>query len=295
LYYRTIIFKKCFLSPFTGEFGHLLAHYLPFVSFLYSKGVKVEYCGLEIHKPFFVNEENKAIVSSYLPLRDFFAESAPNCNIAPQPKDVALITSAFVKKARKSIYPYWDNDNLEYYFYHYRWWLLKKGFMKTFDLSRVYKSNDENAAVVFPRKWNPNFPDKINDQIKNNGLNWDYYEVVKKISPYFEKVYVIGHPVFTSVSFSSFDNIEVCITADNAEILRICSNSKLIITQHSGVNNLGVYTNCKVLMIYNGGKKIGDIETTLAFRKALKEKYPLDFAYSLEEIEDYVKLFSIVN
>ena len=56
LYFRSIIFKKCYYGPFTGEFGHLLGHNLPFISYLYSKGVKVDFCGMDIYKPFFVDE-----------------------------------------------------------------------------------------------------------------------------------------------------------------------------------------------------------------------------------------------
>src|SRR5260221_4534409 len=153
-YFLTLGFKRCYFGPYTGEFGHLLAHNLPFVAYLYSKGVKVEFCGMDIHRPFFVDQNGKEIVSSYLPLRDFFGESVPDCNKAVEPKDVAQITKVFVEKAKRSVYPYWNNSNSEYYFHSFRWWLLKKAYMTTFDLSKIYKTKDENAVVIFPRKFN---------------------------------------------------------------------------------------------------------------------------------------------
>jgi hypothetical protein len=288
-YSRTMRDKKCYFGPYTGEFGHLLAHNLPFIAHLYDEGVEVGFCGMDIHRPFFVDETNREIVKSYLPLRDFFAESFADCNKAAEPPDVARITKVFLDEAKASGYTYWDNSDLEYYFHSFRWWLLKKGYMKAFDLSKVYATRDENAVVIFPRKWNTNAGPA---QIRNNGQNWDYLEVARTVSPYFDKVYVVGHPVFASAGFDSFDNVEVRLTSDNREILEICSNSKLIITQHSGVNNLGVYTNCRVLMIYKGGREIGDLITTTTFRKGLNERYPLDYAFTMEEIEDYSKKFN---
>jgi hypothetical protein len=291
-YFLTLRHKKCYFGPYTGEFGHLLAHNLPFIAHLYDKGVKVEFCGMDIHRPFFVDESGREIVESYLPLRDFFAESFADCNKAAEPPDVAKITKVFVDEAKRSKYVYWDNSDLEYYFHSFRWWVLKKGYMKAFDLSRVYATKNENAVVIFPRKWNLNAGPA---QIRNNGQNWDYREVAKTVSKHFEKVYVVGHPVFASAGFDSFDNVEVRLTNNNKEILEICSNSKLIITQHSGVNNLGVYTNCRVLMIYNGGREIGDLITTTTFRKGLKEKYPLDYAFTMGEIDEYAKNFNIIG
>ena len=43
LYLKTLLFKKCIVGPFVGEFGHLLSYIIPFISFLNSKGVKVSY------------------------------------------------------------------------------------------------------------------------------------------------------------------------------------------------------------------------------------------------------------
>lgn len=291
LLFKTLLLKKCYFGPYTGEFGHLLGHNLPFIAYLYSKGVKVEFCGMEIHKPFFVDETGNSIVHSYLPLRDFFAEYPPSCNQATSlPADVKVICDSFISKAKRSFYPYWDNSNKDMYFYYFRWWLLRKNLLKTYDLSKVYKTDHKKSLVIFPRKWNPNFPNKIDDQTRNNGLNWNYYDVSKLASKYFDKVYVIGHPVFTLVDFNSFDNVEVIITNDNKIILEKCSNASLLISQHSGTVYLGEYTDTPVLIIYNGGREVGDIEITTEFKNSLGEKYNFQFAFSLEEIDQFLSV-----
>ncbi len=290
-YFFTRLFKKCYYGPFTGEFGHLLGHNLPFIAHLYSRGIKVEFCGLEIHQPFFREDKGQMIVSDYLQIRDYFSESAPDCNTAPEPKDVKAITTNFIKRAKKSILPYWDNNSQDYYFNYFRWWVLKNKYNKARDLSKIYKTKEERSVVIFPRKWNANFPDAVAKQLKNNGENWDYLEMVKKISPFFDKIYVIGHPVFSAVDFGSFDNIEVALTNDNAFILEKCSNSRLIISQHSGTVYLGEYTNTQVLIIFKGGTEIGDIEITKQFKKGLGEKFPFDYAFSVNDIINYVKKY----
>jgi len=284
LYSATLIFKKCYFGPFTGEFGHLLGHNLPFIAFLHSKGVKINFCGMELHKPFFVDDKGNSIVSSYLSLRDFYSESAPNCNMATEPEDIGQLTSSFIKRAKKSIYPYWDNRDHHYYFYFFRWWIMKKGYTKAFELNKVYSTGKRDSVVIFPRKWNTMMDPKV--QLINNGKPWNYMQVAKIASEYFEKVYVIGHPAFSSVDFESFDNIKVCITQDNEQILRICSASKMIITPHSGSVYLGEYTDTPVLVIYQGGSAIGNIEITKQFKNSLGSKHDFRFAFSYEEIAE---------
>jgi hypothetical protein len=283
--YRTLIKKECYYGPFTGEFGHLLGHNLPFIAYLYSKGVKVHFCGMEMHRPFFIDENGQEIVSSYLSIRDFFHQSLPNCNTAVEPVDINAITSKFAKTAKESGIPYWDNSEFNYYFDFFRWWILKKGFMKAPDLSKVYKTENTNSVVIFPRKFNVNSNPEV--QLVNNGEQWDYSRIAKIASEYFDKVYVIGHPAFSDVSFDSFENIEVQITNDNSRILELCSNSRLIISQHSGSVYLGEYTNTPVLIIYKGGKSIGNIEITRQFKAGIGTKHPFRYAYSYEEIGSY--------
>lgn len=287
---RALRRKKCYFGPFTGEFGHLLGHNLPFISYLYSKNVKVIFCGLSIHKPFFRDDKNISIVSNYIGLRDFFDESLPDCNMAKLPDDVNITTNEFIRNAKESKDVYFDNSNLDYYFNFFRWWIVKKGYVKTFDLSKVSKNKIEKSVVIFPRKWNLIYSE---NQLKNNGENWDYLSLAKIASKYFTKVYVLGHPAFSDANFSSFDNVEVLITNDNAEIIEKCSKSRLIITQHSGSVYLGEYTNTPVLIIYKGGNIIGDINTTIHFKKSLGTKSHFNFAYSYSEIDKFLMDFNV--
>lgn len=286
-YVSTLFHKKCYFGPFTGEFGHLLGHTLPFITFLHSKGVKVIYCGMEIHRPLFIDENGKSIVSSYLPIRDFFKEALPSCNdTSNKPEDIEKITTSFINKAKNSLIPYWNNQNQDYYYFFFRWWVLKNNYCKTYALNKFYSIKKEDAAVIFPRKKNPVANAK---QIENNGKCWDYVSVAKTISRYFKKIYVVGHPVFSNFASNSFSNVEVVLTNNNQKILELCSISKLIVTQHSGAVYLGEYTDTQVLIIYKGGREVGEIEMTKQFNKGLGDKRDFHFAFSLTEIEDYVK------
>ena len=148
-YRRAIRRKKCYFGPFTGEFGHLLGHILPFISYLYSKNIQINFCELTIHKPFFVDEKNNSIVSNYNELRDFFNESLPDCNSALLPVDIKITANEFIQNAKESKEVYFDNSNFDYYFNFFRWWIVKKGYVKTFDLSKVYKNSIENSIVIF--------------------------------------------------------------------------------------------------------------------------------------------------
>ena len=285
LYKRALRQKKCFFGPFLGEFGHLLGHNLPFVAHLYSKGVSIHYYGLEIHKPFFYSDNDKLLVEQYTGVRDFFSEHLPDCNSSQTPMDVSKATQNFIEHARKSDVPFFDNLNSDYYLNFFRWWVLKKRFIKTYDLSLKYKTLDEDSCVIFPRKWNDQYTVK---QLKNNGEVWDYQKVALTASKHFDKIYVVGHPAFSYADFESFNNVEVILTDDNSVILEKCSNSKLIISQHSGSVYLGEYTNCQVLIIYKGSSVIGDIEITDRFKKGLGMKFDFNYAFDLQQIEDYL-------
>src|ERR1700758_1912170 len=54
-YKRALKEKECYYGPFKGEFGHFLLHNLPFLSHLYHQDVKINYCGMALHKPFLVD------------------------------------------------------------------------------------------------------------------------------------------------------------------------------------------------------------------------------------------------
>jgi hypothetical protein len=295
IYAKAIKDKECYFGPFLGEFGHLLGHNLPFIAHLHKRGVKIHFCGLDIHKCFFYDEQNNLIVENYLEIKDFFGKHLPDCNTSSAPEEVNKIKDSFISTARNSRAAYFDNNHADYYFNFFRWWALKKGYHHTNNLSTLYKTKQEKSVVIFARKCNPKYT--VN-QLKNNGENWNYKEVATICSKHFDKVYIIGHPIFTQVDFEPFDNVEVHITNDNKVILEKCSNASLIITQHSGSVYLGEYTNSQVLLIYNGGKKesdIGDIAITKQFKKALGTRYNFNYAFSEQEINEYCKEFSTKN
>jgi len=283
--YWTLLVKKCYYGPFKGEFGHFLAHNLPFLMYLHSKGVKIYYCGMELHKPFLVDENGNSIIERYFPLRDFFAEVTPSENKTVPPPDVQHEIDKFFLVAKKDIVtPLWNIDNEFYYWFIHRNWILKRPFMKTYALDKVYEKKKEKTVVIFPRKKGAEFS-------LNNGGPWDYLEVARSISHYFDKVYITGHPSL-STELKSEGNIEVCLSKDNQVILEACAKSQLIITQHSGVNNIGEYTNTKVLIIFNGKPPIGSLQNTLRFRPYIGTKHELAYAFTMNEIVEYVKNFT---
>jgi hypothetical protein len=277
----TLASKECWYGPFKGEFGHFLAHNLPFLMYLHSKGVKIHYCGMELHKPLLVDESGKSILAEYFPLRDFFPEVPPHGNSTEPPADVKQEIDRFENKAG---YPFWNIGDDFYYWFIHRNLLLKGPYMKTCRLEKVYGTKKEKNAVIFPRKKGATSSD-------NNGGPWDYMDIARAVSPYFQKVYITGHPSM-SLDYKPEGNIEICVSADNKVILEKCSNSQLIITQHSGVNNLGEYTNTKVLIIYNGKPPIGSLQNTLRFRPYIGTRHELDYAFSLPEIIAYAKNFT---
>ncbi len=278
----TRIQKQCRFGPFRGEFGHLLGHVLPFVTYLHSQGVEVDFCGLEIHQPFFVDSSGKSLVRSYEPLRDFFEEVTPTANDSVEPPDVKKVCDAFTSLAKRSWIPYWDISNQDYYFNHFRWWILKRGFMKATDLTPVYKTRSENSCVLFPRL-------KSTGSLENNGEIWDYDQVIECLTPFFETVYVVGHPAF-SAPVVPRPGVEICLTSDNRVILEKCCNSRLIITPHSGTTYLGDYTDTPVLIIYQhkGSRKIGNFEPTRLTKDGLQGRHPFRFAFTLQEISEQI-------
>ncbi|HEY6161381.1 MAG TPA: hypothetical protein VI112_09165, partial [Bacteroidia bacterium] len=174
--------RECYYGPFKGEFGHFLLHNLPFLTHLYKKGVKIRYCGMGLHRPFLVDEEGKSIIWKYHELRDFFAEAPPASNRTIPPPDVKEGIDKFYAEARTSGKPFLDIGDNDLYWFVFRNWQLQKGRQEVMDLSKVYGKKKENAAVIFPRKKGKAFT-------PNNGGPWDYLEVARAISPYFDKVY----------------------------------------------------------------------------------------------------------
>lgn len=274
-YKKALKEKECYYGPFKGEFGHFLLHNLPFLSHLHQRGVKIHYCGMELHKAFLVDESGKSIIHQYYPLRDFFAEVPPGSNATVPPADVQEKIEEFRSIARSSGKAFLDIGDHNMYWFVFRNWQLKKGRQHVYHIENVYKTAKEKSCVIFPRK-------KGNAVTSNNGGPWDYLSIARLVSPYFDKVYITGHPSM-SAELSSEGNIEVCLSTDNKVVIEKCSNASLIITQHSGAVHIGCYTQTDVLLIFNGKLPIKGLIDTLRFRKNLGARQ-LKYAFNEQEI-----------
>lgn len=240
---------------------------------------------MDLHRPFLVNENKESIIEAYFPLRDFFGEVHIMNNETIPPADVQRDIDSFIEKAKKDTFvPFWNIGDTFYYWFIHRNWLLKGPFMRTYNLEKAYGKGKEKSVTIFPRK-------KDGENTKNNGGPWNYMEIARLISPYFDHIYITGHPSL-STELQSEGNIEVCLSKDNTVILEKCAKSQLIITQHSGVNNIGEYTNNQVLIIYNGEPPIGSLQNTLRFRPYIGTKHDINYAFSIQEIAEYVKNFT---
>ena len=228
-YKKALKEKACYYGPFKGEFGHFLLHNLPFLMHLHAKGVAIHYCGMKLHKPFLVDEQGNSLVESFVELRDFFGEIKPSANQNEVPADVQKKIDQWRKKAEKSGLPFLDIDQTDFYWHGLRNWQLE-GKQKRYNLSKVYGPEKADSVVIFPRR-------KGGAATPNNGKAWDYMKVAETLSPLFEKVYLVGHPSL-SASVESKGNIEVKVSADNADTLKYCSEAQLIVTQHSGAVHL---------------------------------------------------------
>lgn len=277
-YTEALQVKQCYFGPFVGEFGHFLLHNLPFLVHLHRKGVKIYYCGMELHKPFLVDEEGKSIVHQWYPLRDFFGENRPMANQTKLPEDVKEEVRKFKRAADSSGLPFLDISDSDMYWFVFRNWQLENK-QSRYDLSKVYGTGKSKSCVIFPRKKGAEFS-------PNNGGPWDYGEMAKAVSPYFEKVYLVGHPSL-SAEVETAGNIELKVSSDNADTLKFCADADLIITQHSGAVHLGAYVNTPVLIAFNGEPPIKGLIDTIRFRKNLTDT-PLSYAFNLKEIVTFV-------
>lgn len=274
--------KECYIGPFIGEFGNFLLHILPFISYLDNQGIKVHYCGLELHRPFLKNKEGKDFLASFVNLRDFFKEIKPSGNsIKRLPNDVEESISTFIQQAKSSQLAFLDifNDK-DLYWYSFRNWQLENRQL-TYDLSKVYTTKKEDKVVVFPRKMAKNFT-------PNNGGRWDYNQLGEKLALHFEEVVFVGHPELSDTKKNENSNIRYAITGDNKDVLLECATAKLIITQHSGAMHVGAYVKTPVLLIFKGPTPIKGLDDSIRFRKnfAFNE---VDIAFNEKEIEHYLK------
>ena len=254
--------KECFIGPFIGEFGNFLLHLLPFISHLNENGVKVNYCGLELHRPFLVNSKGEHFLYNYVALRDFFKEVKPSENgIKNLPGDVQAEVDKFVTEARSGKLPFLDiYGDRDLYWYSYRNWQLN-GKQHIYNLSQVYApSGKQNKLVIFPRKM-------VKEFTPNNGGVWDYAELGEELTNCFDEVVFIGHPELSSFEEKKHDKIRYCVTGDNKDVLEECATARLILTQHSGAMHVGGFVHTPVLLIFKGDPPIKGLDDSIRFRQ----------------------------
>lgn len=280
---QTFYYKECYIGPFVGEFGHLLSHIVPFISYLHSKGVKVHYCGPGIHEAYFVDDNGQPILESFHKLRDFYNEVSPVCNDQIYPDDVQQDIRKFIQLAEHSNSPFWDIRSRDFYWDAFCNWEYRNGFIKTYRPNIKRNIGPKDAIVVFARK-------KGNPTLVR-GEDWDFQELIDEIKDLSNKVIVLGHPAF-SHQIKDSKNVEVRLTADNTVTLDTCLRAKLIINQLSGTHYLGVYTDTRVLLLLKGEIDYSNINKDSKYRRKMKERFPLEFAYSIDDVKKIVQSLS---
>jgi len=274
--------NACYIGPFIGEFGNFLLHIVPFLSYLYKNKIDIYYCGMANQAPFLIDDNGVSLVKEFVYLRDFFHEVKPSGNrIDYLPTDVYKIVRKFQNKSRESNIPYLDiYSDVNLYWYSYRNWQLKSR-QHIFKLSNYYLDDGKkNKVVIFPRKMSTNFT-------QNNGGVWDYNRIGILLSKYFEEVVFIGHPAM-SESLNDLDskNFKLDLSNDNLNVLKHCSNAKLIVSQHSGAVHVSGYTQTPLLIIYNGLPPIKGLDDTLRFRANFPYNNA-DIVFNYEGIKNY--------
>ena len=274
---KTLIKKECYLGPFVGEFGHLLSHIVPFVSFLSSKGVKVHLCGPKIHKPFFKNENGSVIYESYHELRDFYSEVTPHCNDPLYPVDVQNDINLFISKSKISGSVFWNLLNRSLYWDGFCTWMYHNKFLKIYKFKNSVEkhSYSKPCVVIFSRK--------KGSHSKVRGADWDYNELISKIKDHCHQITILGHPAF-SHTFDKKKKVKVLITSNNEVILNECRKANFIINQLSGTHYLGVYLDTAVLLLMKGLYDNSNVLKDSKYRRALNSKYDLSLIENYEQL-----------
>lgn len=277
---KILIKRECYIGPFVGEFGHLLSHIVPFISFLYSKGVKVNYCGPAIHRVFFYDNKKKFMLNEFYSLRDFYQEITPFCNDQNYPEDVGVKINNFIYVAQKSNFPFLDLRERFFYFDCFCRWQYNNKFVKIFPIERNLKDKKFRVSL-FPSK-------KKTTYTKYRGEDWDYKKVIKTIESYVDEIFILGHPAF-SIDIKESGKIKKFLTSDNTKILDKCLNSDLIITQMSGVHYLGLYSNTTCMILLKGSDlNLSNLNKDISYRNSLSKKQSLIVVNNYNSIKNFI-------
>ncbi len=266
LLFNTLLKKECSFAPFVGEFGHLLSHFIPFVSYLHSKGVKVHVCAPQIHKVFFYDKIGNPIYETFTPLRDFYSEVSPKCNMPIYPVDLHQKINKYVNKKKK--YVFWNILNHDLYWNGFCTWMYHNNLVKIYKHKGYsnFMKNIKPRVVLFARSKGSHSPVR--------GSDWDFNLLIDQISSYCSSINVLGHPAF-SKNIKKKSNVNVLVGHGNEVILRECCKADYIITQLSGVHYLGLYCSSKILLLIKGKYDPSNIIKDTKYRKKLGDKLPM--------------------
>jgi hypothetical protein len=281
---KAIWFKeKVYLGPFVGEFGNFLGHTLPLIGYLSKNGVEVHFCGLELFRPFCVDDNGIETVIFY-PLRDIFMETTMGTNFGAMPADVQQEINLFYEEAATRGVLIDLRDNFFYWFVFRDFVAKGSAFFYAIKENNItpFESNTR-SCVLFPRS-------KGAKESKNNGQEWDYDEVITSLVDSFDKIYVLGHPAFVK-NVRPHPKVELKFSNDNKELVKICSNADCIISQHSGVIYLSTLFQVPYVLLYKGGSvpsEIGSLNNTLYYLNSVKKPYQIEFCYDLKNLNPII-------
>jgi len=218
--------KVCYVGPFAGEFGHMLIHVLPFVSYLYLKGVNIYFCGFGNQEVFFQDETGWPITHKYTRMPTFSDTGVPDGNNLDRitNHEVASMCNEFIAQAVTSGAAFFDISNPFKYKEFFLWW-LGSGYGKLFNLRKLFNPHNitRNLITFYSRT-------KVHTGV--TGPEWDVDEVIKILAKHCEGILVAGH----SDQSRAIRHPQVlnCVTSNNKEILTNMCVSKLIVSYNSG-------------------------------------------------------------
>ena len=277
--------NKVYLGPFVGEFGNFLGHVLPLIGYLHKNGVEVHFCGLNLFRPFVVDENGSSLVVFH-GLRDIYNETKVAANFGVMPIDVQQEVNLFYEEAAKGGVLIDLRDSFFYWFVFRDFVAKGRAFFYAIKENNItpFESNTR-SCVLFPRS-------KGAKESKNNGQEWDYDEVITSLVDSFDKIYVLGHPTFVK-NVRPHPKVELKFSNDNKELVKICSNADCIISQHSGVIYLSTLFQVPYVLLYKGGSvpsEIGSLNNTLYYLNSVKKPYQIEFCYDLKNLNPIIAL-----
>jgi len=239
--------KEVYVGPFYGEFGHLLIHVLPFLGFLYQKGIKIHFCGHEGQQPLLVDEENNPLYATYTVLPRHFNKSVPEMNDYRFVKDSKVLELAdkWKKGAENTGIPFFDiSDPHNYRYVWWEWWFNNK-FGKLFNIGLSYnpESIKENAIALYSRT-------KPMGTAQGTGPAFDISKIIDIAGKYADKIYVVGHP--DQAHCVEHPKVENIVTYDNAVILKKASRCKVILSHNSGAAYIAKILRIPGIIFHNG-------------------------------------------